>query len=81
MSVSAGRVDAFGVLAGALMLCIAACETSFSQGNGPEIKFAADGVVSRFDTGNGTNLVNAERPGKGFFIRTFNGTSAEDTRL
>jgi hypothetical protein len=65
----------------ALQLCLAAGTSSFAQDKGPEIFFAADGLVSRFDKGDGVNLIDTARPGKGFFIRSFTGSAVEDTSL
>ena len=47
----------------------------------PEIRFAADGTVAGFDRGNGPNLVDGARPGKGIVLRMFTGNAIEEMRL
>ncbi|MEI6647703.1 MAG: hypothetical protein WCP12_16825 [bacterium] len=70
-----------GRLVFALLVCLAAGTASFAQDKGLEICFAADGLVSRFDKGDGINLIDTAHPGKGFFIRSFTGSAIEDTSL
>jgi hypothetical protein len=65
----------------ALLLCLAAGTALFAQDKRPEICFAADGLVSRFDKGDRINLIDTARPGKGFYIRSFTGSAVEDTSL
>jgi hypothetical protein len=60
---------------------VAFCAVSLGAELPPEIRFAADGTVAAFDSGNGSNMIDAAHPGNGFVVNTFTGNAIEETRL
>ena len=84
MSVCKNRRLASGTAVWMLMLIVTACYAEgadSASASPPQIQFAPDGIPARFYATDGVNLLSVDRPGRGFFLRTFNGNETLDLRL